>query len=99
MEPKQVPFRFVPEDYPHLAWAFDPNWARVREGQGAVPAAHVPVAPGTVGPVEEAEEAEAEETEAEEVVEGGEAEAAKKNWLVFGAGPHVCLGQNVSFPC
>ncbi|KAH0612593.1 uncharacterized protein H6S33_008973 [Morchella sextelata] len=27
-------------------------------------------------------------------LEGGEAEAAKKNWLVFGTGPHVCLGQN-----
>lgn len=26
-------------------------------------------------------------------VEGGAAEAAKKNWLVFGTGPHVCLGQ------
>lgn len=28
-------------------------------------------------------------------LEGGEAEAAIKNWLVFGTGPHVCLGQNV----
>ncbi|KAL7275084.1 RNA polymerase C-22 sterol desaturase [Rhizina undulata] len=27
-------------------------------------------------------------------LEGGEAEAAQKNWLVFGTGPHVCLGQN-----
>jgi len=26
-------------------------------------------------------------------LEGGEAEAAKKNWLVFGNGPHVCIGQ------
>jgi len=26
-------------------------------------------------------------------LEGGEAEAAVKNWLVFGTGPHVCLGQ------
>jgi len=30
-------------------------------------------------------------------LEGGEAEAATKNWLVFGTGPHVCLGQYVSF--
>jgi C-22 sterol desaturase len=30
-------------------------------------------------------------------LEGGEAEAARKNWLVFGSGPHVCLGQNVSY--
>jgi C-22 sterol desaturase len=29
-------------------------------------------------------------------LEGGEAEAATKNWLVFGTGPHVCLGQHVS---
>lgn len=28
-------------------------------------------------------------------LEGGEAEAAVKNWLVFGTGPHVCLGQHV----
>lgn len=27
-------------------------------------------------------------------LEGGEAEAATKNWLVFGTGPHVCLGQH-----
>ncbi|KAI5779246.1 cytochrome P450 [Geopyxis carbonaria] len=27
-------------------------------------------------------------------LEGGEAEAAVKNWLVFGSGPHVCLGQH-----
>lgn len=27
-------------------------------------------------------------------LEGGEAEAAQKNWLVFGTGPHVCLGQH-----
>ncbi|SJM87155.1 probable Cytochrome P450 61 [Zygosaccharomyces bailii] len=26
-------------------------------------------------------------------VEGSPANAAKKNWLVFGCGPHVCLGQ------
>ncbi|KAF8457560.1 cytochrome P450 sterol C-22 desaturase [Kalaharituber pfeilii] len=26
-------------------------------------------------------------------LEGGEAEAAVKNWLVFGTGPHYCLGQ------
>ncbi|GMM38154.1 C-22 sterol desaturase [Saccharomycopsis crataegensis] len=26
-------------------------------------------------------------------VAGGAAEQAKKNWLVFGTGPHVCLGQ------
>jgi len=26
-------------------------------------------------------------------LEGGEAEAAAKNWLVFGTGPHYCLGQ------
>jgi sterol 22-desaturase len=26
-------------------------------------------------------------------LEGGEAEAASKNWLVFGCGPHYCLGQ------
>lgn len=26
-------------------------------------------------------------------VEGGAASQAKKNWLVFGTGPHVCLGQ------
>jgi C-22 sterol desaturase len=31
-------------------------------------------------------------------LEGGEAEAATKNWLVFGTGPHVCLGQHVSVP-
>ena len=86
MEPKQVPFRFVPEDYPHLAWAFDPNWTRVREGQGAVPAAHVPVAPGTVGPVKEAEEAAAEEAEAEEVVEGGEAEEGEEGGAVVEEG-------------
>jgi len=30
-------------------------------------------------------------------LEGGEAEAATKNWLVFGAGPHACVGQQVSF--
>jgi C-22 sterol desaturase len=31
-------------------------------------------------------------------LEGGEADlpAAKANWLVFGTGPHVCLGQHVS---
>ena len=28
-------------------------------------------------------------------LEGGEAEAAVKNWLVFGTGPHYCLGQTV----
>ena len=28
-------------------------------------------------------------------LEGGEAEAAGKNWLVFGTGPHYCLGQTV----
>ena len=28
-------------------------------------------------------------------LEGGEAEAAVKNWLVFGTGPHVCLGQHL----
>lgn len=28
-------------------------------------------------------------------LEGGEAEAAAKNWLVFGTGPHYCLGQTV----
>lgn len=27
-------------------------------------------------------------------LDGGEAEAAHKNWLVFGTGPHVCLGQH-----
>lgn len=26
-------------------------------------------------------------------VEGGKADMAKKNWLVFGCGPHVCLGR------
>lgn len=27
-------------------------------------------------------------------LDGGEAEKAVKNWLVFGTGPHYCLGQN-----
>lgn len=31
-------------------------------------------------------------------LDGGEAEAATKNWLVFGTGPHVCLGQHVGSP-
>ena len=34
-----------------------------------------------------------EEFVPERWVEGSPANAAKKNWLVFGSGPHVCLGQ------
>ncbi len=30
-------------------------------------------------------------------VEGSKASEAKKNWLVFGTGPHVCLGQTYVF--
>ncbi|VEU20524.1 DEKNAAC101430 [Brettanomyces naardenensis] len=36
---------------------------------------------------------EPEEFTPERWVKGGKADLAKKNWLVFGAGTHVCLGQ------
>ena len=34
-----------------------------------------------------------EEFKPERWVKGGKADLAKKNWLVFGAGTHVCLGR------